>query len=66
LLPVLSGKKTNDLEEKEFVWIKTINEILDDEKKLKYYKQKSLERVREFELNKIIKLWDSYFNEVLK
>ena len=65
LLPVFSGKQTKELEENELIWINTISNLLNDEETLQYYKRIAFERVNEFELNKIIELWNNYLKEVM-
>ena len=65
LLPVFSGNKNDyDLDETENKWIKVINSLLKQD--LGMYKKLSIKRVREYELNRIIKVWEKYIKEQLK
>jgi glycosyltransferase involved in cell wall biosynthesis len=65
LMPVLEGKffKAGDpLTEKEKIWVETIKNVLNDEKLLQEYSQKSIKRAYDFDIEKIVQEWQ----EVLK
>lgn len=49
---------TDILNPQEIIMKNEIMQLVNNEDKLKYYAEKSLERIRDFEINKIIKKWE--------
>jgi glycosyltransferase involved in cell wall biosynthesis len=66
IMPVfeVKYKKADEpLEEKELMWVDTLSKLLRDEKLLKHYSQKAIERANDFHIDKIIQEWEDLFNK---
>ncbi|MEM1578022.1 MAG: glycosyltransferase, partial [Candidatus Pacearchaeota archaeon] len=62
LMPVFDGKfkkENQPLDEVEKMWIKTIKEILENEKLRKEYSEKAIERAKDFSVEKILPQWEA-------
>ena len=60
LMPVLEVKyKTakEPLEEKEIMWVETIDKLLEDENLRKNYSEKAKQRAEDFRIEKIVEKW---------
>lgn len=66
LMPVLEGdlKNTKALTEKEVIWLETIKMLLKNENLIKDYKEKALERAKDFDISKIIEDWYKVIQDV--
>jgi len=61
LMPVFDvrfKKATDELEEKEKMWVETLDRLLKDENLRKDYSNKAKKRAEDFRLEKIIKEWE--------
>ncbi|VAW45904.1 Alpha-1,4-N-acetylgalactosamine transferase PglJ [hydrothermal vent metagenome] len=54
-----------ELDKQEKLWVKTIDDLLSNEKQLQYYTAKGLKRARDFQVLPIMKQWKSLINSVL-
>jgi hypothetical protein len=52
------------LEERELMWVDTLSKLLRDEKFLKHYSQKAIERANDFHIDKIIQEWRKLLENV--
>lgn len=65
LMPVFEVKNKSaeePLEEREIMWVKTIDKLLEDESLRKNYSEKAKQRAEDFRIEKIVEEW----NEVLR
>ena len=65
LMPVFEIKykiANEPLEEREIVWVETIDRLLEDESLRKYYSEKAKQRAEDFSIEKIVEEW----REILK
>ena len=67
LMPVLEGKLKNTkiLTEREIIWLETIKTLLKDENLIQYYREKALERAKDFDVSKIIEDWYRIIQDVV-
>jgi len=64
LMPVfdVKYKTTNELlEEKEIMWVETIDKLLEDESLRKNYSEKAKQRAEDFSIEKIVQEWKEIF-----
>jgi glycosyltransferase involved in cell wall biosynthesis len=45
------------LEEKEIMWVETIDKLLEDESLKKHYSEKAKQRAEDFRIEKIVEEW---------
>jgi glycosyltransferase involved in cell wall biosynthesis len=60
LMPVFEIKyKTADepLEEREIMWVETVDKLLEDESLRKHYSEQAKQRIEYFRIEKIVKEW---------
>jgi len=60
LMPVFEAKYKNaneQLEEKEIMWIKTIDKLLENESLRKHYSKKTKQRAEDFRIERIVEEW---------
>jgi len=60
LMPVFDVKYKSaeePLEEREIMWVKTINKLLEDEDLRKHYSEKAKQKVGDFRIEKIVQEW---------
>jgi hypothetical protein len=46
------------LEEREIMWVKTIDKLLEDESLRRYYSEKAKQRAGDFRIEKIVEEWN--------
>jgi len=67
LMPVFEVKyKTANepLEEKEMMWVKTIDKLLEDKSVRKNYSEKAKQRAEDFRIEKIVEKWKEIIYDV--
>jgi glycosyltransferase involved in cell wall biosynthesis len=66
LMPVfeIKYKTANEpLEEREIMWVKTIDKLLEDENLREYYSERAKQRVEDFRIEKILIEWRNIIND---